>query len=169
MIKKTCLILYYIFASKLPNSTFPLGKLFNNLRTTILSKVITLGEGCKIQRNVYIGNGTDISIGSNCQINDNVRLDNIKIGNKVMIARDCIMLGKMHESSNINVPMIEQGEKPVSPTVIEDNVWIGARVIIMPGLLIKSGTIVAAGAVLTKSTESNRIYAGVPAKEIKRR
>lgn len=161
--------MYYIILSKLPNSTFPLGSFFNYLRIGFAKKIIRIGNGCKLQNNVYFGDGKNISIGNNCQINDNIRLDNVLIGNHVMIARDCIFLGKMHNFSNLDTPMINQGASISQPTLIEDDVWIGARVIVMPGVKISRGTIVGAGAVLTKDTVENGIYGGVPAKLLKKR
>ena len=169
MIKKIYLALYYSIASHLPNSTYPMGKFFNNIRLLLLKKIISLGTGSKVQENVYLGNGTNISIGSNCQINANVRLDNVCIGNDVMIARECIFLGKMHNYESTDVSMINQGNVDVQQSIVEDNVWIGARVIVMPGIVIRSGAIIGAGAVVTKDTEANAIYGGVPSKLIKYR
>jgi maltose O-acetyltransferase len=169
MIRKLFLTIYYLIFSKLPNSAFPLGRIYNKMRVSILKKVISIGCNCKVQRNVYIGNGIGIKVGDSNQINDNVRLDNVSIGNHVMIARDCIFLGKMHEFRDLKTPMIMQGEKDVRQTIIESNVWIGARAIIMPGVTIRNGSIIGAGAVLTKDTETNGIYGGNPAKLIKYR
>ncbi|MBX7227646.1 MAG: acyltransferase [Chitinophagales bacterium] len=167
--KKICLILYYLIFSKLPSSWWPGGKFFNRLRTFVLKNIIKIGKQVRIQKGVYVGNGNNISIGNNCQINEMVRLDNVIIGNNVMIARESIVLGKMHESANTDVPMNMQGVKKVNQTIIEDDVWLGLRVIVMPGIKIARGTIVAAGAVLTKDTEENSVYGGVPAKKIKDR
>jgi len=120
-------------------------------------------------RKVYIGNGNNIEIGNNCRINEKVRLDNVKIGDHVMIARESVILGKMHDFSNTSIPMEQQDQKETKPVIIENDVWLGLRVIVMPGLNIKKGSIVAAGAVLTKDTEEYGIYAGIPAKKIKSR
>lgn len=51
--------------------------------------------------------------------------------------------------------------------MIENGCWIGANVTVLPGVTIKSGTIVAAGAVVVRDCEGNCIYGGVPAKKIK--
>jgi len=169
VLHKLKLILYYLVLSKLPGSAFPLGNFCTRIRTLTLKSIIDLGKNCKIQRNIYIGNGGKIKIGNNCHINDNVRLVNVTIGNYVMIARDCIFLGRMHEFESTDLPMIEQGQKEVKPIVVEDDVWIGARVIIMPGVKLSKGTIIGAGAVVTKDTLENGIYGGVPAKFIKNR
>jgi len=168
--KKLYLIIYYIFIKQLPSSFYPLGGCFNYIRIIILKKVIRdFGIKNKIQKGVYFGNGQDISIGSNCQINENVKLDNVVIGNYVMIAPGVTILGKMHNFSSIETPMILQGEKKVLPTIIEDDTWIGTNAIIMPGITISKGSIIGAGSVVTKNTNQFGIYAGVPAKLIKYR
>jgi maltose O-acetyltransferase len=167
--KQLRLILYYLLFSRLPNSWWPGGHLYNRLRTASLRGIITMGKNNNVQRSVYVGNGNQIEIGSHCRINELVRLDNVCIGNHVMIARESIILGKMHESIHTDIPMAAQGVKAVAKTYIEDDVWIGLRVIVMPGVRVCTGCIIAAGAVVTKDTEPWGIYGGVPAKLIKRR
>jgi maltose O-acetyltransferase len=167
--KKIKLLFYYLVFSRLPNSWWPGGRWFNRLRIRCLKGIMQVGSNNKIQRSVYIGSGNNIVIGSNCQINESVRLDNVVMGDNVMIARESIVLGKMHESTGTDVPMNEQGVKPVSQTYIEDDVWLGLRVIVMPGVRIRKGCIIAAGGIVTKDTEPFGVYAGVPAKLIKLR
>lgn len=167
--KKIFTFIYYAFASRLPSSYFPGGSYFNSFRYFCLKQFIQIGANSKVQNKVYLGNGENIVIGSCCQINEKVKLDNVIIGNYIMIAPGAVILGKMHESCRNDVPMVLQGEKKVEKTIIEDDVWIGTNVIIMPGLKIRKGCIIAAGAVLTKDTVEYGIYAGVPAKLIKAR
>ena len=81
--KLVFLIIYYVFASKLPNYSFPGGKFYNWLRVFCLKRIISLGNGCRIMRNVYVGSGRNVVIGNNCRINEYVRLDNVLIGNHV--------------------------------------------------------------------------------------
>jgi len=161
--------IYYLVFSNLPSSYFPGGKIYNKLRILSLKKVLKLGSCCKIQQKVYIGDGNSIVIGSNTQINENVRLNNVIIGDYVMIAPGVTILGKMHDHSRIDIPMILQGEKACNPSVIENDVWIATNAIIMPGVKIGTGTIIGAGAVVTKDCDSFSIYVGIPAKKIKSR
>lgn len=158
------LFFYYLLISKLPRSHFPLGKLFNDIRIFWVSRILKIGKDCKFQDQIYIGNGKGIEIGNHCQINEHVKLDNVKIGNYVMIARHVTFLGKKHNFNSLNVPMILQGMVESMPTVVEDDVWIGANAIVMPGLTIRKGSIVGAGAVLTKDTQPFSIMCGVPAR-----
>lgn len=163
------LVLYYLIASKLPNYSFPGGKIYNWIRVFCLKRIIKIGKGCRVMRNIYIGNGNNIVIGDNCRINEKVRLDNVKIGNHVMIARESILLGKMHEFKEIDIAMEMQGVREEKSIIIENDVWLGLRVIIMPGVRIFQGCIIGAGAVLTKDTEPFGIYGGIPAKIIRKR
>ena len=165
--KKIYLLLYYLFVNKMPSSHFPGGVIFNKIRIFFVKRIIIIGLNNKFQRNIYFGDGNNVVIGNNCQINDNIRLDNVKIGNNVMIARDTVFIGKSHNFDDFNTPMNEQGFVELKQTVVENDVWIGLRAIIMPGVEIKSGSIIAAGTVLTKSTVKNGIYAGIPGKLIR--
>ena len=65
--------------------------------------------------------------------------------------------------------MIEQGETFYPKTIIEDDVWIGARVLILPGRRIGKGSIIAAGSVITKDVAPYSIVGGNPAHLIKTR
>jgi maltose O-acetyltransferase len=75
----------------------------------------------------------------------------------------------MHEFGETEVPIEQQKGKKDYTTILEDDVWLGLRVIVMPGITIKRGSIIGAGAVLTKSTSEYCIYGGVPAKLIRAR
>ena len=108
---------------------------------------MSVGKECRIMRNVYIGSGKNISIGDHCRINENVRLNNVKIGNHVMIARDTVILGKTHVVSNLNIPMEKQGNLESKTTIIENDVWLGIRSVVLPGLTISKGSIIGAGGV----------------------
>jgi len=86
-----------------------------------------------------------------------------------MIARESILLSKGHETESIERPMVEQGHPKNNPIIIESDVWIGIRSIILPGVTIKHGSILGAGSILTKDTIEYSVNAGVPAKYIKKR
>lgn len=119
--------------------------------------------------NIYIGNGKNISIGLYSQINEDVFIQGARIGAHVMIAPNVSILSKGHNYSDIKKPMIMQGETEENLPVIEDNVWIGRNVVIMPGVRVGTGSIIGAGAIVTKDIMKNSIVGGVPAKLIKSR
>ena len=95
---------------------------------------------------------------------------NVTIGNYVMLANECAVLGGDHVWGKPGVPIIFSGRPPLAPrTVIEDDVWIGFRCTIMAGVRIGKGAIVAAGSIVTKDVEPYSIAGGVPAKPIGKR
>jgi len=91
------------------------------------------GSNILIQGKVLLGKLDDISIGDNTQISERSRLRNVDIGNNVLIAPEVYVLHSGHGYSRMDIPMIEQGETFYPKTIIEDDVWIGARVLILPG------------------------------------
>ena len=92
-----------------------------------------------------------------------------KCGDNVMMAPDCIIYVRNHESSRLDIPMCEQGSTEERPVVIGNDVWIGGRVIILPGVKIGDGAIIGAGSVVTKDVSEYDVVAGNPARVIKNR
>lgn len=128
--------------------------------------------GVKIGRRstIHIGarmyQPNSILIGTGSIIGDHATLDGrdkLEIGNHVDIASQVMIYNSQH---NINDPFFDAVEKPVK---INDYVFIGPRAIILPGVTIGKGAIIAAGAVVTKDVAEKSVVAGVPAKEIKKR
>jgi len=103
-------------------------------------------------------------LGRNCWICPRVR-----IGRYVMFASEVVVLGGDHRFDLIGVPMMFSGRPEIPETVIEDDVWIGYRAVIMAGVRIGRGSIVAAQAVVTKDVEPYSIVGGAPARPIGRR
>ncbi|UKJ07069.1 acyltransferase [Solitalea lacus] len=169
MKKKISLIFYYFIANRLPSSFFPLGPSFNKLRVGLAKNFLTIGDNCKIQPRVNLGDGNGISIGSHCMINENVYIQGATIGNYVMIAPNVAIYSNTHKFDRTDIPMALQGKTIEIPCEIEDDVWIGRNVVIMPGLKIGKGSIIGAGAFVAKDVEPYSIVGGVPAKLIRKR
>ena len=87
----------------------------------------------------------------------------------VMMGPNVSIYTSNHKFDRTDIPMIKQGNSETKPVIIENDVWIGANVIILPGVTIHEGSIIAAGAVVTKDVECYTIVAGNPAKVIKKR
>lgn len=169
MLRKIQLAFYYLIISRLPHSSF--SGMFNRIRTWYVSSVLGIMQKDKksyFEHSVYIADGKDISIGMDCHINEHVYLQGATIGNYVMIAPNVAIITRSHSHANISIPMIHQ-PKIYGKPVIEDDVWIGRSAIIMPGVRIGKGSIVAAGAVVTMDVAPYSIVGGVPAKLIKSR
>ncbi len=89
----------------------------------------------------------------------------ISIGSNVMIADAVSIRDTDHVFSDLSRPMLEQGIVS-SPVIIEDDVWIGHGAVILKGVRVGRGSIIAAGAVVTKDIEKYSIVGGVPARVI---
>jgi len=166
--KNFYLFLYYFIAAKLPDLAFPGGMTFNRLRCFFLKKILRrFGKDNEFDSRVYIGDGSDLEIGNHCQINCNAWLVNVKIGDYVMIAPEVVFISKLHGFSRTDVPMVLQGVINGAQTIVDDDVWIGRRAIIMPGLQLGEGSVIGAGAVVTKDIPPYSVVAGVPARIIK--
>jgi len=109
-------------------------------------------------KNIKIGHGT--IIGDHATLDGRAKLT---IGNHVDIASSVMILNAQHDLGSSNFDPIQK------PVVIKDYVFIGPRAIILPGVTIGKGAVVAAGAVVTKDVPDLVIVGGVPAKEIKKR
>lgn len=169
--KKFWILLYYIIGYNLPSRYFPLGRQFSKFRAFIVNRILKnqCGYNLEIEASVLVGKFDDIIIGNNVQINERSRLRNVSIGNDVMIAPEVYILHSGHAYASKEITMRFQGEKYYPQTIIEDDVWIGARAIINPGKKIGQGAIVAAGSVVTKDVDPYTIVGGNPAKFIKNR
>lgn len=129
------------------------------------------GENVAIFEGVYVKNIEQISFGSNVSIHSMSYIEGIggiTLGNHVSIANGVTLISAEHNYSNPMVPIKDQGIE-LAPIIIEDDVWIGSRAVILSGNRIKKGSIVGAGAVVTKDIEEYLICAGVPARPVKDR
>jgi maltose O-acetyltransferase len=167
MKKNLLLILYYAFLRFLPASYYPLGRLFNKLRVAGLRGIIGIGKKTIIQPGFRFGLKNSVQIGNHCQINEDVYIQSATIGNYVLIAQKVALLAVTHKFGNMEVPIVLQGSTDVNPVIVEDDVWIGRNVVVMPGIRIAKGAIVGAGAVVTKDIPAYAIAGGVPAKVIR--
>lgn len=168
--KSFFLFLYYSLGRQLPNSNFPLGKLFSTARCFFVRGFVkSFGRNVTLESGVFFGDGRDIEIGNNTQINEECWIRNCKIGNDVMIAPHVMILNYGHKIEDTSVPMINQGVRFYEQTIIENDVWIGARAIILPGVKIGTGSVIGAGSVVTKDVEAFSIVGGNPAKLIRTR
>lgn len=146
-----------------------MGKIFNALRVGILKRLFIIGKDTYIQSGFRFGMRNVISIGNNCQVNENVYIQSAIIGNYVLIAQNVAILSVTHLFGALDVPIRKQGSTKSCPVTIEDDVWVGRNAIVMPGLTIGRGAVIGAGAVVTKDVPAYAIVGGVPAKLIKYR
>lgn len=128
--------------------------------------------GCKIHGHVFIAPscriyapwllemGEHSCLGTRSEV---YNLGPVKIGERTTLAQYVYVCNGTHDLANPILPLL------VGDIEIGDDVFVGAKVIILPGLKLGNGSVVGAGSVLTKDTESFGIYAGNPAKFLKKR
>ena len=124
-----------------------------------------LGEYTIIQGSGRLTFGEGSFCGAFCVFGVN---QEVVIGQNVMIADSVSIRDSDHASQDLERPMMQQGLL-TQPVVVKDNVWIGYGATILKGVTIGTGSIVAAGAVVTKDVPSLSIVGGVPAAVIKKR
>ena len=119
-----------------------------------------IGDDCNIGSFVEIG--PDVEIGNRCKIQSKVFIPKgVTIGDDVFIGPGVIFLNDKHPPSKGNWLAVK--------TFVEDGVAIGGGALILPGVKLGKGAIIAAGAVVTRDVEQYSIVGGVPAKKIKSR
>ncbi|MBK8904163.1 MAG: acyltransferase [Anaerolineaceae bacterium] len=105
----------------------------------------------------------NLTIGENCIFNFGCSLEvgeNLTIGNFVSMGHEVMILTSTHE---IGSRFHRLGPILAKPVTIEDGVWLGSRSMVLPGVTVGAGSVVAAGAIVTKDVPPNTIVAGVPA------
>ena len=127
-----------------------------------------LGRGSVVESYSCINNAVgDVIIGDHTRIGlHNTIIGPVSIGNNVNLAQGITVTALNHNFDDATKRIDEQGVS-TKPVVIGNDVWIGANVVVLPGVTIGSHCVVAAGAVVTKDVPDHTLVAGVPAKVIK--
>ena len=128
----------------------------------------SLGDYSVIESFACINNAVgDVIIGGHTRIGlHNTIIGPVTIGHHVNLAQGITVTALNHNFDDPKKRIDEQGVS-TKPVVIEDDIWIGANAVILPGVTIGHHTVVAAGAVVTKDVPPHSLVAGVPAKIIK--
>ena len=162
-----CRRLYYGIGIKLKSSVQ--SRRAQNIRYWLASRFIekcgvhvNFEHGARVNPELSIGDYS--GVGVNCLVSGRAY-----IGSHVMMGPDCIMYSYSHAHDRLDITMDQQGFEKPTPIHIGDDVWIGARVIILPGVNIGSHCIIGAGAVVTKDVPDYAVVGGVPAKVIRYR
>ncbi len=127
---------------------------------------IEIGKGSTVHMRANFYNPENIVIGEDTIIGDHCFLDgraSLKIGSHTAIASQALIYNSEHNIHSVDFQAVEKSVE------IGDYCFIGARAIILPGVKIGRGAVVASGAVVTKDVPEKTIVAGVPAKEIGKR
>jgi len=130
---------------------------------------ISIGDNFRSMGNTYLyGDEGDIVIGDNLGLNTNVIIGSsggkIRIGNNVLIGPNTVLRAANH--GLLRNERINKQPSVGGVIVLKDDVWLGSNVVVLKDVTLEIGTVVAAGSVVTRSTEAYSIVAGVPAKKI---
>lgn len=166
--------LFYIVLNRIfiPYRLTKVEKKYRQLKNVILKKNMSfVGENANVRPFAKLSYLDNISLGNNSSIGDRswiVAADKVTIGNDVLMGPEVMIFTQNHRI-NSDQKLIHSGVEKKS-VCIEDNVWIGARSIILPGAHIRNGTVVAAGSIVPgKEFPANVVIGGNPAKIIKER
>lgn len=135
-------------------------RIYRRLGLGISPEAYDIGAGCYFH-------SSEISIGARTFINDFCYFENVApilIGQDVAIGMLTAIVTSSHELGGTSRRSGDWGVKPVT---IGDGCWVGVRALILPGVTIGPGTVIAAGSVVTSDCEPQRLYAGVPARSIR--
>lgn len=170
-IRVISLVLYYAFAQHLPTEPVPGYRFGYWLRRTLVKRIAaSCGSKILVKRRAYIGRGVGLRLGDNAELGQNARIDQpVTIGDHVLMGPDVVILTVLHGFEDPDVPIILQGKQETRPVVIGNDVWIGTRVIILPGVSVGDGAVIGAGAVVTKDVPAGAIVGGSPAEVIRMR
>lgn len=151
---------YFINVIFFKSSFFPL----NFLKIFLLQLFgCSLGKGVVIKPNVNIKYPWKLSLGNYVWIGERVwidNLDNVMIGNHVCISQGAMLICGSHNYKQKSFDLI------TNEITLNDGVWIGAKSIILPGVVAESHAILSAGSVISKNLESFTVYKGNPAEKV---
>ncbi|WP_417464354.1 acyltransferase [Kordiimonas sp.] len=135
-------------------------------------KLAHIGEDSFVRPYSYLVETYHIAIGDRVVIRPHTMLmadeyARITIGNDVLIGAGVHMYVNNHRYDRTDVTIASQGYYPSEDVTIEDDVWIGANAVILPGVRVGRHSVIAAGSVVTKSVDPFSVYGGVPARKLK--
>jgi maltose O-acetyltransferase len=162
-------------AKQLPKSTVPIvGGIAKRLRRACAKHLFAeCGALINVEKDAYFGNGKQMHIiGEKVGLGKNFCCHNriVTMHNHILMGEDVLFQGGGHAFDNTDIRIDEGGNLPDTPLEIMDDVWIGARAIILPGCKrIGAHSIIGAGSVVTKDVPDYAIVGGNPAKVIRMR
>jgi len=165
------LVMYYGLARHLPASNTRYTGWTRAVRLAFCRELFrSCGQSVNIERGAYFGDGSQIDIGDHSGLGVDCEIYGpVTIGIDVMMGPGVILLTSNHRFDRLDIPMRLQDPGEVRPITIGNDVWIGTRAIILPGVTIGDGAIIAAGAVVTEPVSARAIVGGNPARLIRYR
>lgn len=171
MVKYLALALYYLVGRHFPTQPVPGWQIGYSFRRMLVKYIFdSCGKRVIIKQNAYFGMGTGIKIGDNSQIGEKSYIGAYtKIGKDVIMGPEVIIWSVSHRFDRVDIPINKQEGTEINPVEIGDDVWIGQRAIMMPGVKIGSHAVIGASAIVTKDVPEWAVVAGIPAKMVRMR
>jgi maltose O-acetyltransferase len=162
-------VAYYAFAWRLPGQPFPAYQLFYALRRLLIKAMAQeCGKQVIVKQRCYVGTGSTLRVGNNAQLGQNARIDQeVTIGDNVVMGPDVVIMTNAHRFDEPGTPIRLQGAQSTRPVSLGNDVWLGTRVIILPGVCVGDGAVVGAGSVVTRDVPAYAVVAGVPARVLR--
>jgi len=165
---KIRLIIISIIHRKLINISIEKGGEIIGIRNFIFKKNICVGQNSFLN-----SDNSSIEIGNNFNSNHNLHLNaasggKIVIGDNVLVGPNVVFRTSNHIIEDVNIPICSQGTLK-GDIIVGNDVWIGSNCVILMGVKIGDGSVIAAGAVVNKDVAPYDVVGGVPAKKIKSR
>lgn len=138
--------------------------------------VIDIGSDTILGNDVMIScKGGTASVGARCGLGARtivhaVHGSDARLGDDLVIGPGCYVAGGgNYHTEQLDVPIARQGLRPGEHAVLENDLWLGANVTVLPGVTVGGGSVVAAGAVVHQSLPPRSVAAGVPARVLRSR
>jgi maltose O-acetyltransferase len=162
--------LYLAVARHLPWSPRPGGAAARRLRASLARHMLDeCGAEVNVEHGAWFGSGRGVRLGARSALGmDALVIGPLHVGDDVMMGPRCVMLaGAAHAIADPDVPMNQQGFDAPRAIVIEDDVWIGAGVTVLPGRRIGAHSVVGAAAVVTRDVPPYAVVGGNPARLVR--
>lgn len=166
--RKVLFFFYTVFFRHTPDKWRPYSLFFPAIRNWLVAQFVDkAGADIRVKSNadvsMFISIGDRSELGSGCLI-----YGGVQIGSDVLMGPDIKIITRNHLFKDPTVRINDQGTIFRAVTIGND-VWIGANVVILPGVNIGNGAVIAAGAVVTKDVAPFTVVGGIPAREISKR
>jgi acetyltransferase-like isoleucine patch superfamily enzyme len=162
------LLLHYELARR---EAYARGVVHGNALQMLREGRLTVGPHAFFEPGVWLTSDTGrISIGAGSLLNLDVMVaavERVEIGEHCMLANGCLITDGNHRFDDPDKPVPWQGFTSKGPTVLEDNVWLGANVVVTSGVRIGRRSVIGANSVVTEDVAPFSIAAGAPAKVLK--
>ncbi|MDK1684857.1 acyltransferase [Acinetobacter terrestris] len=151
----------------------PRFRLLNYIKSLYLRLIFRakIGKRVVFYSNIWIFTGRNLTLGDDVDLATGVLITTdggVNIGSRTLVGYGTKILSSNHNIPKLPARIFDSGHVK-APVKIENDVWIGANCIILPGVTIGAGAVVAAGSVVTKDIPANVVVGGIPAKIIKER